>query len=101
MRDMLHCTHACVERTPALAATLPTKIKFGRGRRMAGRNTNDEDSTPLDPVALSLAIWLGLLTCVAGLSRLTIPPPGPGTSNAQGGTLDRDAAYRAALAFGT
>ena len=67
---------------------------------MAERNTNDEDSTPLDPVALSLAIWLGLLTCVTGLSRLTIPPPGLETSKAQASTLDTDAAYRAALAFG-
>ena len=48
---------------------------------MAKRNTSRDDNTPLDLVALSLAIWLALLTCVTGLSRLHLPLPDAGASN--------------------
>ena len=98
---MLHCTHARVERTSLPHATFPTGINPGWRRQVPKRNTRNEDGMPLDLVALSLAIWLGLLTCVTGLSRQAVPPAGLGASRAQAGALDMDVAYRMALSFGT
>ena len=41
-------------------------------------NANDEPQ-PLDPVALTLAVWLGLVASVAGLVRLEADMPAPDT----------------------
>jgi hypothetical protein len=68
---------------------------------MANRNKKHDDSTPLDLVALSLAIWLALLTCVVGLSRLHLPLPYAGESNDQFTAPNPTDAYSTALAFGT
>ena len=68
---------------------------------MAKRNTSRDDSTPLDLVALSLAIWLALLTCVTSLSRLHLLLPDTGASDDWPTALDMNAAYSTALSFGT
>lgn len=68
---------------------------------MTKRNSSREDSTPLDLVALSLAIWLTLLTCVTGLSRLHLPLPDAGASSDRPSALDTNDAFSTALAFGT
>jgi len=68
---------------------------------MAKRNRKHDDSTPADLVALSLAIWLALLTCLTGLSRLHLPLPYAGASNDRPAALDTTDAYSTALAFGT
>ena len=34
-------------------------------------NHQERELAPLDPVALTLALWLGLLATVAGLTRLS------------------------------
>ena len=67
---------------------------------MTKRNRSRDD-TPLDLVALSLAIWLALLTCVTGLSRLHLPLPDAGAATGGPTALDTSAAYSTALAFGT
>ncbi len=68
---------------------------------MAKRNKKHDDSTPLDLGALSLAIWLALLTCVVGLSRLHLPSPYAGASSNRPAAPDTTDAYSTALAFGT
>ena len=68
---------------------------------MAKRNKNYDDNTPLDLVALSLAIWLALLTCLTGLPRLHLPLPYAGASNDWPAAPDITDAYSTALAFGT
>lgn len=68
---------------------------------MAKLNKSRDDSTPLDLAALSLAIWLALLTCVTGLSRLHLPLPDAGASHDRPLAPDPNAAYSTALAFGT
>ncbi len=41
---------------------------------------NDDEPQPLDPVALTLAVWLGLAVSVAGLARLEADLPAPDAS---------------------
>ena len=53
---------------------------------------NDDEPKPLDPVALTLAVWLGLIVSVAGLVRLAADMPAPG--------LGVDAAMPLVLGFG-
>ena len=38
---------------------------------------NNDEPRPLDPVALTLAVWLGLMVPVAGLVRLEADMPTP------------------------
>ncbi len=38
---------------------------------------DDDEATPLDPLALTLAVWLGLMVSVAGLVRLATNMPAP------------------------
>lgn len=68
---------------------------------MAKRNKSRDDGTPPDLVALSLAIWLALLTCVTGLFRLHLRLPDAGAFSDQPTALDTNTAYSTALSFGT
>ena len=53
---------------------------------------DDDEPKPLDPVALTLAVWLGLMVSVAGLVRLAEDMPAPAMGN--------DATMPLALGFG-
>ena len=53
---------------------------------------NDDEPKPLDPVALTLAVWLGLMVSVPGLVRLASDMPAPG--------MGLDATMPLALGFG-
>lgn len=68
---------------------------------MTRRNRSRDDSTPLDLVALSPAIWLALLTCVTGLPRLHLPLPDAGASSERPTALDTNDTFSTAMAFGT
>ncbi len=35
------------------------------------KNRSDQEAAPLDPVALTLALWLGFMVIVTGLARLS------------------------------
>ena len=43
----------------------------GSGRPKGSRTGNEDEAAPLDPVALTLAVWLGLIACVTGVIRLS------------------------------
>ncbi len=67
---------------------------------MTKRDRSRDDSMPLDLVALSLAIWLALLTCVTGSSRLRLPLRDAGASNDWSIAQDTTPAYTTAFPFG-
>ena len=58
-------------------------------------NNRDRDTVPLNPIALSLALWLAVLVGATGISRLHLPMQ----TGASVGTGVADS-YRMALAFG-
>ena len=62
---------------------------------MRSLNKRDRDAVPLNPIALSLALWLAVLVGVTGISRLHLPLQ---TGASVGATVADS--YRMALAFG-
>jgi hypothetical protein len=55
---------------------------FSRAKRKVKTIEQEAEYQPLDPVALSLALWLGMMACAFGLIRLASnAAPGPEQSD--------------------
>jgi hypothetical protein len=96
---------SCSLEPNGLAAVLGVQsIGWSRGLRLFSREkpktrsaVEEADQDPLDPIALCLALWLGMMVCAFGFARL-MDDAAQRTENASHPAIEKPALYPAGLA---